>query len=189
MAKKIKLEHDLTNPITAAVLPSKTEAMDRAEGWARTRITELLATLEVAGWNLDAVAPRGRSLTDRREVYLQKNAKRAAFELVTAYDEKRSGHRLSDTTYRVKSEKAEARFIEQSRELAAQQYDAFVHKMVAKIGAATAAKLEGSHVWGESYLTVTKPDGSREVWKTQQILNTSKLGTLFNQWPSRKVKM
>jgi hypothetical protein len=50
------------------------------------------------------------------------------------------------------------------------------------------ASITGTHIWGHSVLTVTLPNGTVERWKTQQIVNQSKLGLLFNQWPSRKMK-
>jgi hypothetical protein len=68
------------------------------------------------------------------------------------------------------------------------QYTAFIQKLEGKVGAHTAAALDGSHVWGFSILTVTKADGTVEKWKTEQIINVSVLGKVFNQWPSRKVK-
>lgn len=81
-----------------------------------------------------------------------------------------------------------SQFVIDACEAASMQYTAFIAKLENKIGAHTTATLEGSHVWGYSILTVTLADGSIQCWKTQQIVNTSVLGTLFNQWPSRKVK-
>jgi len=81
-----------------------------------------------------------------------------------------------------------ARFIKIAKEDAAIQYDEFVAKLVIKIGKVTDATLFGNHVWSFSILTVTKEDGSIEKWKTQMIVNISKLGKLFNQWPTRKMK-
>ena len=80
-----------------------------------------------------------------------------------------------------------ARFIKNSKEEAAAQYDAFVAKLIRKIGVVETAELTGNHVWSYSYLNVTKADGTKESWKTQMIVNVSKLGKLFNQWPTRKV--
>jgi hypothetical protein len=80
------------------------------------------------------------------------------------------------------------RFITRAKEDAAAQYDSYVQKLIGKIGEVTAASLDGDHVWGFSYLTVTLPNGKKEVWKTQMIVNISKLGKLFNQFPTRKMK-
>ncbi len=80
------------------------------------------------------------------------------------------------------------RFISNSEQDAALQYDAFICKMVAKVGDVTDATLQGDHVWSHSILTVTLPDGSQQRWKTQQIVNYSVYGTPYLQWPSRIVK-
>jgi hypothetical protein len=82
------------------------------------------------------------------------------------------------------------RIVSAARTDASAQYIAFVAKLIKKIGDDVVdANLSGSHVWGYSYLTITRASGSKECWKTQQILNVSVLGTVFNQWPTRKVKI
>ncbi|AHZ60195.1 hypothetical protein HQ81_0151 [Dickeya phage phiDP23.1] len=78
-------------------------------------------------------------------------------------------------------------FIKKARRNAAHQYESFICKLEDKIGSHSAAELDGSHVWGYSILTVTTPEGTQR-WKTQTIINVSKLGKLFNQYPTRKVK-
>lgn len=87
-----------------------------------------------------------------------------------------------------RNEEKITKFIEAAAVRAGEQYTAFIEKLEKKVGAHTAATLEGSHVWFTSLLTVTKADGSVEHWSTQQIWNTSPLGLVFPQWPSRKVK-
>jgi hypothetical protein len=78
-------------------------------------------------------------------------------------------------------------FIKEARRNAAHQYESFICKLEDKIGSHSAATLDGSHVWGYSILTVTTPEGVQR-WKTQTIINMSKLDKLFNQYPTRKVK-
>jgi hypothetical protein len=96
--------------------------------------------------------------------------------------------------------------LKRAREDASTQYDAFIAKLTKKVveslnGEPDEVELSGDHVWGYSFLKVqkhspkvTSGNGSMfwttliETWKTQQIINVSKLGTLYNQWPSRKVK-
>ena len=34
----------------------------------------------------------------------------------------------------------------------------------------------------------THADGTTHQWRTEMIINVSKLGALFNQWPTRKLK-
>ena len=99
------------------------------------------------------------------------------------------GYRLRGEPNLVKlSDEGCSRFIEQSAQDAALQYDAFICKLVSKVGEIVDASIEGDHVWGWSILTVTKADGSKENWKTQQIRNYSVYGTPYLQWPTRIVK-
>lgn len=44
----------------------------------------------------------------------------------------------------------------------------------------------GADVWGFSHVLVSTTAG-QQVWRTRMILNTSCLGTLFNQWPTRRI--
>jgi hypothetical protein len=85
------------------------------------------------------------------------------------------------------AEKGE-KFVQEARENAAFQYEAYVAKLNKKIGPAKSASLTGNHVWGYSFLTVVTESGETQIWKTQMIVNVSKLGKLFNQFPTRKVK-
>lgn len=62
-------------------------------------------------------------------------------------------------------------------------------KLEMKIGEHLTATLEGNHVWGDSFITVEKANGENERWRTHTILNVSKLGLYFNQFPTRKIKI
>ncbi len=78
-------------------------------------------------------------------------------------------------------------FVRKAGEDASVAYTAFIQKLEAKVGECDSAVLSGNHVWSSSLLTVCKGE-VKEYWRTQQIINVSKLGRLFNQWPTRKVK-
>lgn len=177
---------DTANPITAAVLPLKEEAFARAEQDARALANKYLAKMEEHGMDLDAAFPRGDSYRDNRETYKRKMMRHNLAQRLTTYTQ--STRRPGEPNLRAhKPENVEAFVVEQVRGTG-DQYDKFVMKLVNKIGDVVDAKLSGSHVWGRSTLTVTKADGSVERWMTQQIVNQSVLGTLFNQWPTRQLK-
>lgn len=176
----------MTHPVAAAILPLRDDAIARAETDAREYIARLIAKLEEAGWNLDTVAPRPKS-SDNREVYVSAKRRRELFSSITTFVQDKPFRRVNDPEFRARSAEREAAFIAAAKEAAGLQYDAFVAKLVAKVGQCDAAAISGNHVWHHSILTVTKGD-QVERWKTQQICNVSKLGLLFNQWPSRKVK-
>jgi hypothetical protein len=151
-------------------------------------IAKVLEALAEAGWDAEKAAPYPRSTKMGQLEYIAKRQKYQLFRNFTANDDKKNSYRhMGDPEFRIQSDRLEERFIKNAREDAAAQYDMFVAKLVKKIGHCDTATLTGNHVWGWSFLTVTK-GSDKEVWKTQQIVNQSKLGKLFNQWPSRKVK-
>lgn len=172
-----------THPVEAAVLPIKVDAIERAEQEARRiieRYTELLAE---NGMDAEKVAPYPRNAYSNRY-----HVERGRYYLVCSLTKSiQSTHRINEPRIVQMDPAGCERFVAQSRQAAAEQYDAFVAKLIKKIGDCDAADLTGNHVWGYSVLTVTKGEAI-ERWKTQQIVNVSKLGKLFNQWPTRKVK-
>lgn len=180
--------HDLANPVTAAVLPLKEQAQDRAEQEARQMIKTALNLLEENGWDARAVAPYPDSLRVGREQYRRMKAKHDFVLRITTTDHSKYYGSFRGPHYVLRCPEHEERFVKLARDEAAAQYDMFVIKLVGKVGPVTEAKLEGSHVWGHSFLTVRNADGTQDIWKTQQIVNRSGLGTMFNQWPTRKLK-
>lgn len=175
-------------PVGAALHTQKTEAIKAAAIDAATTIGSIQLRLEQAGWDINAVAPHAGSVWDHD--YREKRARRNFVESLTA-DVKDGYHRYAKGEPRIvrMSDEGIERFIRHAEEDAALQYDAFICKMVRKIGeGAVDAEIEGNHIWSWSILVVTLADGTTERWKTQQIWNTSIHGLRFPQWPSRKLK-
>ena len=174
------------NVIEAAVLPMKSEAMDRAEKVAREHVAVARKELADAGNDLHIAAPYPASFNTTRKQYMTGLSKYRFFNNITEW---REGQivRPNSPCYADIVEAKVAEFVATARKDAAEQYDSFVAKLNAKIGPASAALLTGNHVWGYSFLFVETASG-KQCWKTQMIINRSKLGKLFNQFPSRKVK-
>lgn len=177
----------MTNPIETVVAPLKSDAMDRAEQFAREQVARIERELEANDWDREIVAPYPNSLRDGREEYKKKEARYRMVRFFTKATGSAVRRIHAPDPCEMNAERVEL-FVKQAREAAAAQYEAFVAKLIHKVGDVTEASLSGNHVWGHSILTVTKPDGTVERWKTQTIVNVSKLGTVFNQWPTRKVK-
>lgn len=178
----------MPNPIEVAVMPLKEAALERAATEAAAVIGRVKAKLEEAGWNRDAVAPYPKSWNVSREEFHKNLGKYRLFCALTKLANSKTCRRPNEPCIVEMSEEGIARFIKDAKENAATAYDLYVAKLVHKIGETTEAKLEGNHVWGKSYLHVVTAAGSKECWKTQTIINVSKLGKLFNQFPTRKVK-
>jgi len=177
-------------PVGRALHPLKAEAVAYAREDAQKVIDRVYKELKEAGFDINVAAPRPNSLRDGTSTYKQKNAKRGLFSALTERADKDVGYRYDRSAPEIVklSDDGCSRFIENSAADAALQYDAFICKLVSKVGEVTGAKIIGDHVWGWSILTVTKADGSEQKWKTQQIRNYSVYGTPYLQWPTRIIK-
>ncbi len=168
-------------PIALAVRPLREAARERARVDANAMVERVFADLMAHDWKLEAAAPYP-SYRDRqtmgREAHDTARSKHALYQSLTT----------SDADGRVKpcAEKVQ-RHIEVAEWMAVFSYDSFTMKLIMKVGETKAATLTGNHVWGFSELTVTLPSGDKQRWRTQQIVNCSVLGKLFNQWPTRQV--
>ncbi len=177
-----------TTPIAEAVKPMRDPAVAAAEAAVLAKVESLAARLAAADWNLDAVAPRGKLWTANYQ------AAQRLRDFVTALfetDQARSGvtRRPGDPVFVKRSEERVARTVEMAREQAAAQFDAYVAKLEHKVGDVLEAVVcDRGSLWEHSTLRVTKADGSVEFWRTQRILNFSRHGLPYHQWPTRKVK-
>jgi hypothetical protein len=165
-----------TTAIAQAVEPLRSAAVDHAAAQASD-----LAARALAAYEAD---PNGTNLT-YQQICSMGRTERALHDAKVA--------RLRSLTVAkggrfVRDEQKVADFIEAAKLAANNHYTSFIQKLEQKVGEHAAASLEGNHVWSSSILTVTKVDGSTEKWFTQQIMNVSKLGRPYPQWPSRKVK-
>lgn len=174
------------NNIEKAVSPLKEDAQERAEQEAVKLIEKVKVSLSDAGNDLKKAAPYPDSFRMGRNEYITAIGKRTLYSSLV--DHRQCTGMVNEPDFvDISNEKIE-RFIKESRDNAAFQYDKFVAKLVGKIGDTKSAILSGNHVWGYSILTIELPNGESQNWKTQQIVNVSKLGKLFNQWPTRKLK-
>lgn len=187
------------SPVGAAVHPLKVEAVKQAAADAHKTVIAVRDELAAAGWNIEPVAPypSTRNWHNGKKIeYETALAKYRLFARLTMNDpvNGKPTHRPGEPRIVVMCDEHVAEFVMSEEREAAAQYDAFIVKLVAKIGPdAIAATLDGNHIWSHSILTVEiKPPkwlGSySERWKTKQIVNTSKFGKRFAQWPSRKIR-
>jgi hypothetical protein len=184
LAKQIE-SLSMTNKIELAVMPLKTAAIERAEKEAKELVVRYVINLANVGYDLSKVAPYPKSTMSRND-YAIAMARRSTYHMITKVVS--GSRRMNEPEIVEVIPEYVVKFIETTKKDAAEQYDAFVAKLIIKIGDVNEATLVGDHVWSYSILTVTKAFGNTEKWKTQMIVNISKLGKLFNQWPTRKVK-
>ena len=177
------------NPIEVAVSPLRKDAMDRAETEARFDIQVAEQDLKDNGFDLNAAAPY--PLTMFGNARMEASSKHEFYRSITKEDPKagpQPGTIHGPYLVRMDRDKCK-KLIAARRAAAAASYDAFIAKLVAKIGPVKSATLEGNHVWADSTLTVESlTTGGLQRWHTKMIVNRSKFHRTFFQWPTRKVK-
>jgi len=174
------------NKIEKAVEPLRIDAMNEADKFARRQVEEVRKQLAAAENDLNKAAPHPRAWNLSRFEYMRMMQKRQLFGQVCKFRE--ASYRINQPQFADVNEDQVATFVRHAREDASLQYEKYIAKLNNKIGPVTEAKLDGNYVWSLSYLKVTKADGTKETWKTKMIFNTSKLGKVFAQFPTRVVK-
>lgn len=176
-------------PVGLALHPAKAAAVQHAEDRARERALKVRLAMEAAGWDLEVAAPYPHHMSAWDKARPAARDKHNFYSSLTRTPEGVSSfRRKGDPDPREWSVEGVERFVNLARRDAAMQYDMFICKMVRKVGEVTTAVIDGNHVWSHSHLTVTLPDGTPQIWRTQQIVNYSSLGNAYYQWPSRVVK-
>lgn len=171
------------NLIEAAVAPLKADAIERATQAFDAHVERVLAHMEACGWDLDVAFPRANSRMSRSDYMIAQGKHGFAASLTRSASNGCRSFKDPNIRYRADDRIAQAR--QGVQEATAASYDAFVAKLVGKVGEVESAEIDGNHVWGRSTLTVRKAAGKVERWKTQMIVNVSSLGKVFNQWPTR----
>lgn len=178
----------MTNPIIIAVAPLREAAVADAAARMTKCLERARVELEAADWDVSELAPRPHTWMSREE-YKRTQARRDFFAALTEYAD--GALTLHDRNRRVWSDKGAAGLLKQAEEAAVASYDAYVAKLVAKVGEATAAELSPAsdgNLWEYSILRVVGTDGVERRWKTQRIVNWSGLGKMFFQWPTRELR-
>lgn len=168
-----------------ALMTQIEDAKKMAGESAEKRVDSVWANLEKRNWDIigdmkmrgygGSLADQYIMLTDVDPKSREKN--RAAGESFK-FDER----------FRKKSAAKKKQFVTNAMQQAEQDYKNFVSKMVQKIGQGVVHANVKGHPWSDSILTIELADKSKQVWHTQMIINYSKYGKPFNQFPSRKKK-
>lgn len=187
--KAVKAEEircsNLTDKVYLAVLPLKEQAIKEADYRTRERIANCIAKLIAAEWNLDVVAPAGDYKADNEVKYRTKNGLRAFYLHFVKKVHTNVFARNTPAIVEVDNDGIE-HMVTVARRDAAEQFEIYVAKLNGKINdEVMSAALAGTSVWSESHLTVVTRNKGTQVWHTQIIVNFSKLGKIFNQFPTR----
>jgi hypothetical protein len=175
------------NLIAERIAPMKDAAVTAATTRMVNRIKHLLAEVREAGFCIKQFRLDSRN---SKEAY----AKLQIIRRITKRDEalaKRNGinpNHVDGWDYVQGCEDGIGNLVKEVADMAAAQYEEYVCKLTQKVGSYDEIKVQTvSGLWTESILTATK-DGVDTKWKTQIIVNFSKYGLAFNQFPTRKIK-
>ena len=173
------------------VAPLRQDAVVRAKQRATEDVENIRKELEENDYDQLKVAPLGNG-TESGRVYERLARRYHQVNRLVIRDESKPRSIQPDAPHYVKICPTKVqKYIEQAGKDATLQYDAFVQKLSDKVtseGIVTNVELHGNHVWNHSYLVVDYVGGKQLNWKTQMIINTSKLGKVFSQFPTRRLK-
>lgn len=175
-AEEVRIKND-TDVVYKAVLPLKVLAMNKAEEHFRESVRQAAALILKHNGDLDKLVPIPEDIKYDSHEYQALTMARGYYISIT----NNFAGRLSLSDTKVEEE------VQKTRQAAGFQFDAFVAKLNAKINdVVLTAELSGDP-WNYSTLVVETKNKGRQVWQTKIIVNVSKLGKLFNQWPTRQV--
>jgi len=150
--------------------------VSKAEERGLEAYNRVILRLEQHDMNLDLVAPT----PDSR---MTAGGYRSAANLRAFY---KSLVDVDNGPFVKKSPAKKAKYIEMVKESARQDYLAWISKMIEKIGKPVVSAVATGNPWQNSKLRVNTNDGEEQIWHTQMIINSSKYGKLFNQFPSTR---
>lgn len=167
-AEKKQAEEGSSAALVNALKENRQGYVDRAVEMATNRFARMLSAFEKAG-GLEAFPEPSFELrkTDRK-----------------AYDKEMEKHHYAQWL----SAMTEKRYVAMAKQGAEESYDAWIYKLVQKIGKPVVKADVSGDPWMGSVIRVETNDGEHQAWKTQQIINTSKLGKQFYQFPTRRMK-
>lgn len=173
---KMKMFNDASS-LTNTLMEFIDEYVARAGKMASEQYDNDMERLKAANWDLNVFAP-APNYKMSTSAYQAAKRKRDYFMSLTDEGDGKGIRKASAAKKK--------KFKEDNERNARADYMAWIHKMVEKIGRPVIKSKVTGNPWTGSTLTVTTDDDKEQVWHTQMIINRSKYGTLFNQFPSRK---
>lgn len=181
--KRNKTAPEVDVTLAAATAHYRDEYRARYEQYYLEELAAIRAELAAAGWDARKVADHPRGTCSRSEYkrradkyhYVQKH-----FEWVKSSLSRNEPCIVRERPDAVANLKTKAKL---DADLA---FNGYLFKLAGKIGKEIAAATYTGHLWAGSTLSVECKDGEKQTWTTKCILNRSCLGTLFNQFPTRR---
>lgn len=185
---------NVNEQITAALEPTRNFIIASVKQHTLNRVALVYAKLEAADWDLKKAFPLNYN---SYAIKVEREANAFAKEFTRVPDGWVSSCRPNEPQPRLaySDKQNDARAQTKAEKYAAELLTGYAAKLTKKV-ADFAEGVEvvsceykgGGDPWGHSFINVKLANGNAFTLKTQIILNVSKLGTLFNQFPTRLVK-
>lgn len=170
--------HD-TAPMVKELEKFIEEYVDEAERVGKMHYDNIMKKLDEAEWNIDIIVPKPNNRMSTGAYRAANNYRAFIMSLVS--------HKHDDPFVKEDLVK-KVHYIDMIKDQARGDYLAWINKMTEKVGKPVQFAEVRGNPWSYSVLTVTTADGEEQVWHTQMIINTSKFGKLFNQFPTTRKK-
>lgn len=174
----------MKTPLYYALIAQIDEFKTQAAKEAATQYTIAMDRLGDANWDLNIAVPFPKG-TD--ENYKEMKMLRSWYESLTNRANPQPSYKPCDPNIRIASDSAKMRLIDNAVKDAELDYLDYITKLENKIGVTVNTATLVGNLWSGSILTVDTSEGTQR-WNTKIIINQSKYGRLFNQFPSRRLK-
>jgi hypothetical protein len=140
-------------------------------------------------WDLQKVAPSPRTLYDRK-AYMESRRFRQTIGMFTTLDRSRNriSRSMSDPEYVILDKGKVGRYLDHMEKEAEESFNSYIAKLAGKIGQEIKSAEVQGNLWQGSTLRIVTLTDETQIWNTKIIINRSKLGLLFNQYPTRRAK-
>lgn len=186
--------------INAALADFRVEYRARYVAAFTARLDRLKATLKAVNGDINKSHPYPSANQSRKSYVQAKNEYEWAHRVTeepplgeAPYDEKREwglyrnrSSRPGEPRYVQIKQSAYDTATKDAIKAADNSIDGYIWKLVGKIEKNINTAAYSGYLWDGSILNVDCGD-EQQTWKTKCILNVSCLGTVFNQWPTRRV--
>jgi hypothetical protein len=181
---KVKIEN-VDKTLREAMSQPRREYHNYYENALRKQLMTLHAEFEKNGMDRQIVAPYPASNLSRTAYFMAKDK----YEFASRFYRNANvsqGWLQPCPVVQITEAEIDAKLDQMAAEATAKHFDGYIIKLADKIGKPIkVATLVGS-LWSDSTLRITTKDGEKQEWHTQCIFNTSCLGKIFNQWPTRR---
>jgi hypothetical protein len=199
MSAKEKLDEATQQPKTGTLTivqilskelaPYLVEMKKRYREGGKQFVSLIEKKLKEHDWDLNKLVPRMKNIHDRK-AYIEYQRYKQKIQTVTEPDKDKNPLVLRfDGPYYLQMAPGKiAAFLQQMEKDAEVSFDSYIAKLAEKIGQEIKSADVQGNLWNGSILEVVTLANEVQRWKTQIIINRSKLGLLFNQYPTRRMK-